>query len=359
MEPTAAPSAPELDGAERPALPPPRPPYGGLPAGPRLPRLIQTARLIRRPGPLMLSCHRRFGDAFTIRALGVGDLVFISDPASIKRLFSSDRENTIAPGRNVLLRPVMGPRSLLLLEGDEHLRRRKVMSPPFHGERMRAYEDVIAEVTERELEGFPRGVPFALHPRMQAITLEVILRAVFGVDDAGRREELREHLVEVLATTQSPRALGMTSRRLSRMGPWKRVAERIGRADQILAEEIAHRRADPGLDEREDILSLLVGARFEDGTAMDDGEIRDQLMTLLLAGHETTATVARLGLRPAPARAGRRSSACVRRSTTAATPTSTPSSTRRCACGRWFPSPAASSSSRWSWAVMRCPPARW
>jgi cytochrome P450 len=273
------------------ASPPARPPASALPPGPRLPKAAQTLRFIRRPVDMFESCVAQFGDAFTLRLYGPGDVVVISDPPSLKKLFAADRVNTIAPGRNIILQPLLGARSVLLLPGgEEHLRRRKLMLPPFHGERMRAYESVIAAATEREIDRWPLGEPFALHPSMQAITLEVIVRAVFGVEDAGRREELRENLVEILATTQSPAAIGFASRRLRRVWPWRRIAARVERADEILAQEIAHRRSDPALPEREDILSMLVAARFEDGSGMDDGEIRDQLMTLLMAGHETTAT---------------------------------------------------------------------
>src|SRR5919201_7000567 len=155
-----------------------------LPPGPRAPAAVQTARLVARPVPFFESCRRRYGETFTARILRAGPMVFVSDPESLKRLFGADRRNTIAPGRNVVLAPVLGQRSLLLLEGDEHLRRRKLMLPPFHGERMRAYEGVMAEATEREVATWPVGEPFRLHSGMQAITLEVILRAVFGVEDA-------------------------------------------------------------------------------------------------------------------------------------------------------------------------------
>jgi cytochrome P450 len=208
----------------------------------------------------------------------------------MKCLFGADRQNTIAPGRNVVLAPVLGRRSLLLLEGEEHLRRRKLMLPPFHGERMRAYEAVMAEATEREVASWPVGRRFPLQDSMQAITLEVILRAVFGVEDDERRQLLRRTLVAILATTRSPRAIGMTIDRLRRLPGYRRVGEMLAEADEILLAEIAERRDDPDLASREDILSLLVGARFEDGSAMSDAELRDQLMTLLMAGHETTAT---------------------------------------------------------------------
>ncbi len=261
-----------------------------LPPGPSIPAALQTARLVARPLPFFEACRRRYGSTFTAQVLRVGPTVFISDPASIKALFGADRRNSIAPGRQVVLAPVLGERSLLLLEGEEHLRRRKLMLPPFHGERMRAYESVMAEATEREVASWPVGRRFALHESMQAITLEVILRAVFGVEDDERRRHLRETLVGILATTRSPLAIGMTVGRLRRLPAYRRTGEMLARADEILYAEIADRRRDTELRSRDDILSLLVGARFDDGSAMSDAELRDQLMTLLMAGHETTAT---------------------------------------------------------------------
>ena len=182
----------------------------------------------------------------------------------------------------------MGSRSLLLLEGREHLARRKLMLPPFHGERMRAYEATVREVVAREVASWPEGEAFALHPRMQAVTLEVILRAVFGVTDPARRAQLADGLGRLLAGTSSSRVqFGvLLFRRFGGPDPLAGLAALRREIDGMLGAEIAERRADP----REDILSLLVTARFEDGEPMDDQEIRDQLMTLLLAGHETTAT---------------------------------------------------------------------
>jgi cytochrome P450 family 135 len=261
-----------------------------LPPGPSAPAPLQTARLLARPIPFFESCRRRYGETFTARVLRAGALVFISDPPSLKRLFGADRVNTIAPGRNVILQPIMGSRSVLLLEDEEHLRRRKLMLPPFHGERMRAYESVIEEATEREVAAWPADRRFPLHPRMQAITLEVIMRAVFGIEDDERRARLRPLLVEILSGTQSPAAIGMTIPGVRRLGRFRRVVRLIAQTDDLLAAQIAERRAAPDLEGRQDILSLLVSARFDDGSAMDDREVRDQLMTLLLAGHETTAT---------------------------------------------------------------------
>ncbi|HYU60357.1 MAG TPA: cytochrome P450 [Solirubrobacterales bacterium] len=255
-----------------------------------LPRAVQTARFLVRPVAFFEGWRRKLGETFAARLIGPGDVVFISDPASLKRLFSADRVNTIAPGRNIALRPLLGSRSLLLQEDEEHMRRRKLMLPPFHGERMRAYESMIAEVTEAAIADWPIGAPFPLHPSMQAITLEVIMRAVFGVSDPTRRDQLREGLVAILGESASPAAIGLVMPGVRRLPHYRAFARRVARTDELLATEIAERRSDPEIAEREDILSMLIAARFDDGSAMDDGELRDQLMTLLLAGHETTAT---------------------------------------------------------------------
>jgi cytochrome P450 len=166
------------------------------------------------------------------------------------------------------------------------------MLPPFHGERMRSYEATVRVLTERELDSWSAGSVFAIHPRMQAITLEVILKAVFGVTDPARDARLHERLPSLLGDTASP-ALQfrvLLSRRLGRGDPLVGLRELLAEIDELLLAEIAERRSDPAAAEREDILSLLVAARFEDGTEMSDREVRDQLVTLLLAGHETTAT---------------------------------------------------------------------
>jgi cytochrome P450 len=186
----------------------------------------------------------------------------------------------------------MGPRSVLLLEGADHLARRRLMLPAFHGERMQAYEATVREIADREVERWPAESAFALHPRMQAVTLEVILRAVFGVTDPERRGQLRDLLPRLLDGTASA-ALQfrvLLARRFDRRDPLGELAELTSQIDDLLLAEIAERGADPRVGEREDILSLLVTARFEDGEAMSAAELRDQLITLLLAGHETTAT---------------------------------------------------------------------
>jgi cytochrome P450 family 135 len=264
-----------------------------LPPCPSEPPAIQTARWLLRPIAFMESCRRRYGDAFGVRFLGFErPMVMLSDPEAIRALYTA-HEHGLPPGRTIALQPVMGPSSILLLEGREHLSRRKLMLPPFHGERMRSYEGTVRRVTEREIDSWPEDRPFALHPRMQSITLEVILRAVFGVTDPARAGRLRKLLSELLSGTSSS-ALQfrvLLSRRLGRGGdPLERLYRLLSEIDELLFAQIAERRSDPVGGEREDILSLLLSARFEDGSEMSDREIRDQLVTLLLAGHETTAT---------------------------------------------------------------------
>jgi cytochrome P450 len=263
-----------------------------LPEGPSAPPALQTARWLLRPIAFMESARRRHGDAFSVRFLGFqSPMVMLSHPEVIRALYS-EREHGLPPGRTIALRPVMGPRSVLLLEGRDHLARRKLMLPPFHGERMQAYESVVREVAEAEIATWPAGESFALHPRMQAVTLEVILSAVFGVTDAERRERLRGLLPRLLNDTSSVglQFRVLLSRRSGSGDPYEQLRILVEQIDDVLLSEIAERRADGDGDGRSDILSLLIAARFEDGSAMSDSELRDQLVTLLLAGHETTAT---------------------------------------------------------------------
>ncbi len=263
-----------------------------LPPGPTEAPVKQTLRWLARPIAFMESARRRYGDAFSVRFMGFErPMVMLSDPEAVRALYTA-HEHGLPPGRTVALLPILGADSVLLLEGREHLMRRKLMLPPFHGERMRSYESIMREVAEREVESWPRGETLAVHPRMQAITLEVILRAVFGVTDPVRGRRLRERLPLLLDGTSSV-ALQfrvLLSRRVGRGDPLESLRKVTLEIDELLLAEIAEHRADPAAGEREDILSLLAGARFEDGTQMSDREVRDQLLTLLLAGHETTAT---------------------------------------------------------------------
>ncbi len=263
-----------------------------LPPGPSAPPIVQTLRWMNRPIAFMETCARRYGDAFTVNFLGFqSPMVMISDPEAIRAMYT-ERANEPPPSRQITLAPVVGPDSVLVLNGAPHLARRKLMLPPFHGERMRGYEAAVAEITEREIAAWPRDESFAIHPRMQAVTLELILRVVFGVTDSGRREALRRRLPALTGDSASiSRQMQMLlARRFRRGDGMGELRALMAEIDELLLAEIADHRADPDGEGREDILALLASARFEDGSAMSDRELRDQLITLLLAGHETTAT---------------------------------------------------------------------
>src|SRR3954451_3134497 len=200
-----------------------------LPAGPTAGPARQTMRWLARPIALLEHCRRTYGDAFSLNFLGFrSPLVFVSHPDAVKTLYS-ERGHGLPPGRSLSLRPIVGDRSVLLLEGDEHLSRRKLMLPPFHGERMRTYEPVMREAAARELARWPEGRAFPVHPGMQAITLDVILRAVFGVADADRRERLRTLLRDLLAATTS---MARVSVMFGRRRPLERLQEMAGEIDR-------------------------------------------------------------------------------------------------------------------------------
>jgi cytochrome P450 len=264
-----------------------------LPPEPAMSPLRQTLSWAFRPLPFMEECREKLGDAFGVKFLGFETPMYmLSDPAAIKALYT-ERGHGLPPGRNVFLEPILGARSLLLLEGEDHMAHRKLMLPSFHGERMRALEPIVGEIVDAEVDSWPLGEEFALHPRMQAMTLEVILRVVFGVDEGPRLERLRRLLRGLLAETSSPltqlRVL-VTSRIGGRSGVPAKIVERMSEIDELLYAEIAEHRTKGDLEDRDDILSAMILGRFEDGEGMTDTELRDQLMTLLLAGHETTAT---------------------------------------------------------------------
>jgi cytochrome P450 len=263
-----------------------------LPPEPKSSPLVQTLRWSFRPLPFMQECREKIGDSFSVKfASFERPMVMISDPAAIKALYT-EREHGLPPGREVVLTPIVGPRSVLVIEGKDHLAHRKLMLPPFHGERMRSYEPIVSEIVDAEIDSWPLGEKFAIHPRMQAVTLEVILRVVFGVAEGPRLERLRVVLTKVLEETASPftQLIGLASRRFGGRGPWAKFEGQLKAVDDLLYAEIAERRATGDFEGRDDILSLLMQARFEDGEGMGDSDLRDQLMTLLLAGHETTAT---------------------------------------------------------------------
>jgi len=263
-----------------------------LPPEPKYSPLSQTLRWSFRPLPFMQECRERYGDAFSVRFMGFErPMVMISDPAAIKALYT-ERAHGLPPGREVVLTPIVGPHSVLVTEGADHLAHRKLMLPAFHGERMRSYEPIVEEIVDAEIDSWRLGERFPIHPRMQAMTLEVILRVVFGVSEGPRLERLRVVLTRVLEETASPftQLIGLASRRFGGRGPWAKFEGQLKAVDELLYAEIAERRASGDFEGRDDVLSVLMQARFEDGEPMSDADLRDQLMTLLLAGHETTAT---------------------------------------------------------------------
>src|ERR1044072_3672561 len=280
-----------IGGGEHHAAPLCHPCRAVLPPEPKHSPLVQTLRWSFRPLPFLQECRERYGDSFSLKFLGFErPMVMISDPAAIKALYT-ERSHGLPPGREVVLTPVVGPPSVLVIQGADHLAHRKVMLPPFHGERMRSYEPVVTELVDAEIDRWPLGEEFAIHPRMQAITLEVILRVVFGISEGPRLEQLRVVLTKVLEETASPFAqlIGLASRRFGGRGPWATFETQLRAVDDLLYAEIADHRKRDDREERDDILSLLMQARFEDGSEMSDEDLRDQLMTLLLPGHETTA----------------------------------------------------------------------
>ena len=240
---------------------------------------------------MMEDCARRYGDMFTLKIANEGTWVFVTDPSVVKEIFRGDPRLLHAGEANVVLLPVLGSHSVLLLDEDAHMAQRKLMLPSFHGERMRGYEQTMAEVAAREIDRWPAGEPLSAWPTMQAITLEVIMRTVFGVTDSERLQRLGEVLRSSLSWATDPRRLARLAllgpRRVAKLGTLKRA---LKPTDDLIFEEIRSRRDAPDLEQRDDVLSLLLQARHDDGSAMSDQELRDELMTLLVAGHETSAT---------------------------------------------------------------------
>jgi cytochrome P450 family 135 len=262
-----------------------------LPPGPRMPVALQTAIWVRRAQWLLSQCAARFGDVFRLRIAPEGNWIVLSNPEHIKQVFTGDPRIFHAGEGNRILLPILGEHSLLLLDEDAHMEQRKVLLPPFHGKRMQRYGELMAEIAATEIERWPSGEPYALRPRMQAITLEIILRAVFGLEQGERLASLRMELRRLLDTLTRPEMflfpVLLGPERLARFRPFQRLHDRV---DELIYAEIADRRRAFDLEQREDILSMLLAARHEDGSPMTDREIRDELLTLLVAGHETTAT---------------------------------------------------------------------
>jgi cytochrome P450 family 135 len=261
-----------------------------LPPGPRLPAIVQTVRWARDPVGFLAACRRRYGDAFTVRFTGFGQWVYFADAETVASIFQADADAMRAGEARDMLEPVVGRRSVLILDGEEHRRERRLLLPSFQGSHVRRYGELMREVAEEDIARWPLGRPFPLRPRMQHITLEVILRAVFGLEAPGRRAELHRRLVRLLEVAAPLLLIPALNRDLGRLSPGGRLARARRAVDELVFEEIRLRRADPAATEADDVLSLLLGARDEDGRPLADEGVRDELMTLLLAGHETTAT---------------------------------------------------------------------
>ncbi len=251
-----------------------------LPPGPREPAALQMAEWIVRPTALLRRCHARYGEPFTLQ-IGWADapMVFITDPADIKRVFAADSSVLRAGASSTVLEPFAGPRSILLLDGAEHLRQRRLMLPPFHGEALVQWRDTIAQLAADELDSWEPGTPVRAHMRMHGLTLEVILRVVFGSGDPELRDAIRRALD---MTTSLPRLVAMSLMQ-NRAGPWRTFMRAVRDLDAVIYERI-DRAADDG-----SVMALLRSARHEDGSPPTREEMRDQLVTLLAAGHETTA----------------------------------------------------------------------
>ena len=262
----------------------------GLPPGPRMPGLLQSIGLLRFRHQFIPALRRRYGDVFTIRILPEGrHLVVFHRPEHVKEIFAGDPEVFHAGKGNAILGPVMGEHSLLLVDSGQHKRARKLLMPAFNGHALRGYEDLVTGLAKTEVARWREGEPFASLERMNALTLEVILQVVFGVTDEARLAQLRP-LVNRTVNIPPLVFLGWGFPRLQRFGPWRRTVENQVELDRVIFAEIAERRQETDVAERSDVLSRLLGVRDDDGAGLSDEELRDQLVTLLLAGHETTAT---------------------------------------------------------------------
>ncbi|MCW5893070.1 MAG: cytochrome P450 [bacterium] len=277
-----------IEALARHADVPPEPAIPGLPPGPAEPPLLQAMRWIQWPFPFLDECARRFGDVFTVRLPGRPPLVMVSHPEAIRDLFTGSEEDLRAGEANALLEPLLGRHSLLLLDGREHLNERRIVQPPFQGERMQSYGDSMRDIARRDVDAWPVGQPFALHPHMQRITLDVILRTVFGMDEGPKMDSLRGGLRDLLGVSSNPQILiAIANGRVD--GPAARPLRVRARVDEELFAEIARRRTMPA-EGRHDVLSVLLAARDEQGEPLSDQALRDELVTMLVAGHETTAT---------------------------------------------------------------------
>ncbi len=260
-----------------------------LPPGPDRAGFRQTIAWIRDPAGFMDRCAAEFGETFTVRIGPGADVVFMSDPADVGQVFRGTPEQMNMGDINGLFRRVLGRDSLLVIDGEPHMRQRKLLLPPFHGPRIAQQEATMVQAAEHSIARWPHDTPFALQPHMQDITLDVILSAVFGFAPGPERDRFRVLVARMLElSTTMAITLPLLRREAFGLSPWGRLMRCLEEVDEALYTEIAARREQGG--DHGDVLSLLLSAHDEDGEPMTDGELRDQLLTMLVAGHETTAT---------------------------------------------------------------------
>jgi cytochrome P450 len=264
-----------------------------LPPGPRMPSVLQTVGFWSRPTAFLDRHRARYGKRYTVRLLGQPPFVALSDPDEIKEVLMAPPD-VLHPGEGArILEPVVGRNSVILLDEAPHLEQRKLLLPAFHGERVQNLASLMRELSERELADWPRDEAIELHPRLQHLTLEIVLRAVFGLERGARLDELRELLTAILKFSESPVSLlppppGLLEKLMRGRGPLGRLEALTAQADALIFELIEERR---GTDaDGADVLALLLAAEHEDGSPMSPAELRDELMTALVAGHETTAS---------------------------------------------------------------------
>lgn len=266
------------------------------PNGPKTPAIVQMMQWIANPFAFMHSCAERYGDCFTVRiGKNFRPLVYVSNPQAIGEMLTGDRLQFDASGDlNGIFRPLLGDYGVITLSGSRHRRERQLLMPPFHGERMRAYGQIISDITEQVISQWKIGEPLSIRDSMQKISLRVILRAVFGLSEGSRYQQMEELLTSMLDVTGSPLSASMLffpilQKDLGAWSPWGRFLRQKQQIDSLIYTEIQERREQPDPN-RTDILALLMSARDEAGKPMTDNELHDELMTLLTAGHETTAT---------------------------------------------------------------------
>lgn len=261
-----------------------------LPPGPRAPRIVTSLRFLHRPVDRLRAMHAEYGDAFTIHFTGFDPGVYVGEPQAVRALMTGDQSDLLAGEANAFLTPVLGPNSVLVLDGPRHLRQRKLLLPPFQGGHVAGFRRIIRDAAEREVDRWRAGDEIVLRERMRALTFDVICHAVFGVTEPDRVARLRAALCAVIDAGTAILLVPGMQRDLGPWSPYGRLLRRRRVADTMLYEEIAARRRAPDLEERTDVLSLLLRARDEEGRPLTDEELRDELFTMLAAGHETTAT---------------------------------------------------------------------